>query len=136
MNRSLDGWRSDGSFDVGKREKDLFRKKQIGTRRTPLLFIAWCIYNYLPMKLLEVVFFFLFLHSTTVAFVPPSNKTERSVVMSADGNIQQSETPCMGQHPFNSLPGDPSLNLVTNVDLGDKKMEIMKGKPNKLVTFI
>ena len=25
------------------------------------------------------------------------------------------------------LPGDPSLILTTNVDLGDKKMEIMKG---------
>jgi hypothetical protein len=30
-------------------------------------------------------------------------------------------------HPFCSLPGDPSLLLTTNVDLGDKKLEIMKG---------
>ena len=30
-------------------------------------------------------------------------------------------------HPFCQLPGDPSLILTTNVDLGDKKMEIMKG---------
>ena len=30
------------------------------------------------------------------------------------------------EHPFCSLPGDPSLILTTNVDLGDKKMEIMK----------
>ena len=29
-------------------------------------------------------------------------------------------------HPFCQLPGDPSLILTTNVDLGDKKMEIMK----------
>lgn len=29
---------------------------------------------------------------------------------------------------FNELPGDPSLLLVTNVDLGDKKLEVMKGK--------
>lgn len=29
-------------------------------------------------------------------------------------------------HPFCDLPGDPSLILTTNVDLGDKKMEIMK----------
>ena len=35
-----------------------------------------------------------------------------------------------GEHPFCSLPGDPSLILTTNVDLGDKKMEIMKGKDN------
>jgi hypothetical protein len=31
-------------------------------------------------------------------------------------------------HPFCLLPGDPSLILTTNVDLGDKKMEIMKGE--------
>jgi hypothetical protein len=30
-------------------------------------------------------------------------------------------------HPFSQLPGDPSLLLVTNMDLGDKKLEIMKG---------
>lgn len=46
-------------------------------------------------------------------------------------------------HPFCSLPGDPSLILTTNVDLGDKKMEIMKacskaiakhtGKPESFV---
>jgi len=30
-------------------------------------------------------------------------------------------------HPFTMLPGDPSLILHTNVDLGDKKLEIMKG---------
>ena len=47
--------------------------------------------------------------------------------MSADGTMKE-EPPCMGLHPFNSLPGDPSIHLVTNVDLGDKKMEIMKGK--------
>ena len=50
-----------------------------------------------------------------------------SVEMSADGTMKE-EPPCMGLHPFNTLPGDPSLHLVTNVDLGDKKMEIMKGK--------
>ncbi|GKY97737.1 hypothetical protein MPSEU_000731900 [Mayamaea pseudoterrestris] len=30
------------------------------------------------------------------------------------------------QHPFCHLPGDPSLILTTNVDLGDKKLDIMK----------
>ena len=35
-------------------------------------------------------------------------------------------TPCeLNAHP-SSLPGDPSLNLVTNVDLGDKKLDFMK----------
>lgn len=37
------------------------------------------------------------------------------------------ETPC-APHPFAMLPGDPSLILTTNVDLGEKKLEIMKGK--------
>jgi len=41
-------------------------------------------------------------------------------------NDPQNEPPCAGTHPFNSLPGDPSLLLVTNIDLGEKKMEIMK----------
>jgi hypothetical protein len=31
------------------------------------------------------------------------------------------------RHPFCDLPGDPSLILTTNVDLGSKKLEIMKG---------
>jgi hypothetical protein len=30
-------------------------------------------------------------------------------------------------HPYCLLPGDPSLILTTNVDLGAQKMEIMKG---------
>ena len=29
-------------------------------------------------------------------------------------------------HPFCDLPGDPSLILTTNVDLGDSKLQIMK----------
>ena len=32
----------------------------------------------------------------------------------------------MEAHP-STLPGDPSLNLVTNVDLGDAKLDFMKG---------
>jgi hypothetical protein len=31
-------------------------------------------------------------------------------------------------HPFCNLPGDPSLILTTNVDLGSSKLDIMKGK--------
>lgn len=43
--------------------------------------------------------------------------------------LESNETPCDGKgaHPFSMLPGDPSLILTTNVDLGDKKLEIMKG---------
>lgn len=31
-----------------------------------------------------------------------------------------------GAHPHCDLPGDPSLILTTNVDLGDKKGDILK----------
>ena len=80
-----------------------------------------------PMKLLAVSALLLFQFSvTTFAFVPAVNKTQRSVAMSADGNNY--EAPCVGEHPFNKLPGDPSLILTTNADLGDKKMDIMKGR--------
>lgn len=34
------------------------------------------------------------------------------------------------QHPFCELPGDPSLILTTNIDLGSNKLNIMKGKRN------
>ena len=44
--------------------------------------------------------------------------------MSAHVNTDQQSTP--EHHPFCDLPGDPSLILTTNVDLGDKKMAIMK----------
>jgi hypothetical protein len=44
-------------------------------------------------------------------------------------NDETSQPPCqVSPHPFTMLPGDPSLILTTNVDLGDKKLEIMKGK--------
>jgi hypothetical protein len=81
------------------------------------------------MKVLKVLFS-LHLAVSAVAFSSSSttNRTKRvSVEMSADGTINNDE-PCMGAHPFNALPGDPSLHLVTNVDLGDKKLEIMKGR--------
>ena len=34
-------------------------------------------------------------------------------------------------HPFCNLPGDPSLILTTNVDLGSSKLDVMKGKYGK-----
>ena len=78
------------------------------------------------MKTLKTVVFLLFpVHLVVSAFAFSSsltNQTKRlSVEMSAEGTMK--EESC---HPFNSLPGDPSLHLVTNVDLGDKKMDIMK----------
>jgi hypothetical protein len=37
-------------------------------------------------------------------------------------------------HPFCLLPGDPSLLLTTNVDLGEKKMDIMKACSKAIVS--
>jgi len=39
---------------------------------------------------------------------------------------KMSFSPCELNADPRTLPGDPSLHLVTNVDLGDKKMEFMK----------
>lgn len=47
--------------------------------------------------------------------------------MSSSSSQQQEDA----HHPFCSLPGDPSLLLTTNVDLGDQKLEIMKGTYQK-----
>jgi hypothetical protein len=38
------------------------------------------------------------------------------------------ESPQQLEHPFCQLPGDPSLILTTNVDLGSAKLDIMKGE--------
>lgn len=62
------------------------------------------------VRLRLVTFFLLFLTSTSFA---PSIVI-RSIPLR------------MSQHPFCDLPGDPSLILTTNIDLGDKKLEIMK----------
>jgi len=52
------------------------------------------------------------------AFLAKRTNTEDAMQQSAEE----------GSHPFCRLPGDPSLILTTNVDLGGKKMDVMKGK--------
>lgn len=47
---------------------------------------------------------------------------------------QQHQEECI--HPFNELPGDPTFYLSTNVGLGEKKMEIMKGKTKNKSSFV
>jgi hypothetical protein len=42
----------------------------------------------------------------------------------SESNKNKNEMIC--PHPFTQLPGDPSLLLVTNMDLGTKKLDIMK----------
>ena len=57
------------------------------------------------------------------AFVSPS-KSLKSVHLAMSEKESKPEVVC--PHPFSQLPGDPSLLLVTNLDLGDKKLDIMK----------
>lgn len=56
-----------------------------------------------------------------------NHRLEAKTLHNMNGNNDNdvsSRAPCA--HPFNELPGDPSLILVTNLDLGDKKLDIMK----------
>ena len=56
----------------------------------------------------------------------------KPIAMSSNNqNEQDINKPCqdidMNTHP-SLLPGDPSLILTTNLDLGNKKTEVLKGK--------
>jgi hypothetical protein len=87
---------------------------------------------------------FLLLISPVDGFIAPhhSNQhlsTSDSIEMSMDSSSskeQQRQDDALGsappRHPFCDLPGDPSLILTTNVDLGSKKLDIMKGKRDRL----
>lgn len=84
--------------------------------------------SYPTMKLSLCICSLAALLATSVqAFVEskifPSYKQE-SLVKKA----MASENSVPSHHPFCDLPGDPSLMLTTNVDLGSKKLEIMKGE--------
>lgn len=72
--------------------------------------------------LITLIIAFLLIVSSN-SFALHSSKLSKSTKMSLT-NQDNIITP----HPFCQLPGDPSLILTTNVDLGDKKLEIMKGK--------
>ena len=54
---------------------------------------------------------------TKLALKMRNNKT------TTGGTDESAVNPCV--HP-SELPGDPSLVLVTNLDLGDKKLDVMK----------
>lgn len=73
-------------------------------------------------SLLTLVFTLLQLQQiTSFSLIPSKRGYQRTTIMTT-----QMSTCDMSGHP-STLPGDPSLNLVTNVDLGDKKLDIMKG---------
>jgi len=68
--------------------------------------------------------------TSAFAFLSSTSSSSSSTSMKSDRN-DAATPPCAGidltAHP-SMLPGDPSLVLITNMDLGDKKMEVMKGK--------
>jgi len=71
----------------------------------------------------------LLLSATVFAFTDNHKRTSWSTTKRAMTSDDSSPTtPSPHRHPFCDLPGDPSLMLTTNVDLGSKKMEIMKGE--------
>ena len=85
------------------------------------------------LKFATLVFALLtatFFHSSTQAFIQQQQhqlvvqQTTSTEIMSAQSTSSEEHS----DHPFCHLPGDPSLILTTNVDLADKKMEIMKGE--------
>lgn len=65
------------------------------------------------------------------SFVPSTTTTTKTLAPAvlrhfSTSSSDQTSVMASEPHPFCQLPGDPSLILTTNVDLGDKKMEIMK----------
>ncbi|KAL9187539.1 hypothetical protein ACHAXT_001642 [Thalassiosira profunda] len=65
------------------------------------------------------------LPSPAASFAPFASRSvahQHSLQMSADNK----STSAPGRHPHCDLPGDPSLILTTNVDLGDDKGAILK----------
>ncbi|KAG7364826.1 Tautomerase/MIF superfamily protein [Nitzschia inconspicua] len=83
------------------------------------------------VKLPLFVISFISLPFLAAAFATASSSlnTVNSKTSSTDSLLKMSESKIpdvVCPHPFSQLPGDPSLLLVTNLDLGDKKMEIMK----------
>eukprot|EP01083_Nonionella_stella_P069713 186036_1 len=58
--------------------------------------------------------------------IQPIQIASSSALTLTNLNMSSGFSPCeLNSHP-SALPGDPSLILVTNVDLGDKKLEVMK----------
>lgn len=75
--------------------------------------------------LLALLLVYLLRISSTNAFASYSSTKLWSA--SSKMSSTNDDTSAAALHPFCQLPGDPSLILTTNVDLGDKKLEIMKG---------
>ncbi|KAL7573597.1 hypothetical protein ACA910_008731 [Epithemia clementina (nom. ined.)] len=64
-----------------------------------------------------------FIHRATIE-MEDAAKNDNGTPPSNHGQVVPEQS--QERHPFCDLPGDPSLLLTTNVDLGSKKLEIMK----------
>jgi hypothetical protein len=94
-----------------------------------------------PRSLLVTLAFFIAVNrsSSALSLTPRSlfltryhNLVRRDMTSRMDDNDHACPTPCGGFNDFeahpSTLPGDPSLILTTNLDLKDKKIDIMKGQ--------
>lgn len=95
------------------------------------------------MKLLQQTLAFVILLTKSVcAFTTDPRLTTTSskkttTHLTADMSSSNSQVDPTNRHPFCDLPGDPSLMLTTNVDLGSKKLDIMKGKtPCSMIRYL
>jgi hypothetical protein len=82
----------------------------------------------LGVRILKASVLLLSFAAVINSFATPSpfeTKLARSM-SSPNQNLNNSD-----RHPFCDLPGDPSMILTTNVDLGTEKLAIMKGEIEK-----
>ena len=77
---------------------------------------------------LVVVLTFFLVEAFTDPHVSSRSTSIFSLTMSSSSDSTTPSAAAKLHHPFCDLPGDPSLILTTNVDLGAKKLDIMKGK--------
>jgi len=91
--------------------------------RTPLLLaLAYTrrLMKYLAFRILQL------LSCTVLGFAFLTSSSSHAVTETVPTHLKMAATLEPGMN-ICDLPGDPSLILTTNVDLGDKKLEIMKG---------
>jgi hypothetical protein len=131
----------------GKRQLQHSRKKERHHHKTMISYRSHrCIlFSFRPRALvaaLTALLLLLLASSISHSFSPrslyplPHHPPLMTVVAMSSSNTDNSNSNAAfdtegaagaGRHPFCDLPGDPSLILTTNIDLGERKMEIMKG---------
>jgi hypothetical protein len=72
--------------------------------------------------------------ATKPAFIAPKKSPKQSQQAAMRTNTDENAGQPQPYHSFCDLHGDPSMHTVTNVDLADKKLDIMKGETRKVQT--